>query len=69
VPYFQPVHCKRFAIKVWDLYDGGNNNWLLMDGNAKEWAVAFHGINYPGNTVPNKNQTVLEAIMGGREKG
>ena len=30
-----------------------------MDGNAKEWGVGFYGINYPGNTVPSKNQTVL----------
>ena len=25
-------------------YDNGNDDWLKMDGNPKEWAVAFHGI-------------------------
>ena len=40
-----------------------------MDGNAKEWGVGFHGIKYPGNTVPSSKQTVLEAIMSGRQEG
>lgn len=40
-----------------------------MNGVPAEWAVAFHGINYPANIVPSTNKTVLESIMSGREKG
>ena len=24
-------------------YDNGNDDWLAMNGNPREWAVAFHG--------------------------
>ena len=26
-----------------DEYDNGNNDWIAMNGNPKEWAVAYHG--------------------------
>jgi len=32
-----------YGLKVLDEYDGGNNDWIAMNGNPKEWAVAFHG--------------------------
>ena len=32
-----------YGLKVLDEYDEGNNDWIAMDGNPKEWAVAFHG--------------------------
>ena len=42
---------------------GKNNNWLKMDGNNEEWAVVFHGVNYP--TQNNK----IRSIMNGRKNG
>jgi hypothetical protein len=51
------------------LYDGGNDDWLSMKHVAGEWAVAFHGINYPNKAVPVKNMTVLQSIMSGRKQG
>jgi hypothetical protein len=53
---------KRFGIKIKDLYDNSNNDWLMMNGNKNEWAAVFHGINYP--TQGNK----LRSIMNGRGK-
>jgi hypothetical protein len=41
--YYQPKGWKRIGLKVSKLYDGGNDDWLAMNGNANEWAVAFHG--------------------------
>ena len=32
-----------YGLKVLDQYDNGNNDWIAMDGNANEWAVAYHG--------------------------
>ena len=42
--YFPPKGWNGFGLKVWDEYDNGNNDWLGMDGNKNEWAVAYHGI-------------------------
>ena len=52
IPYFQPVYGTRFGFNISRKYDGGKDDWLSMDGNKGEWAVAFHGINYPSNIVP-----------------
>ena len=32
-----------YGLRVLDQYDNGNNDWIAMDGNPNEWAVAFHG--------------------------
>jgi hypothetical protein len=32
-----------YGLKVWDKYDNGNNDWIGMNGNPNEWAVAYHG--------------------------
>ena len=42
--YFPPKGWKGFGLKVLDEYDNGNNDWICMDGNPNEWAVAYHGI-------------------------
>ena len=31
-----------YGLRVLDQYDNGNNDWIAMDGNPNEWAVAFH---------------------------
>jgi len=46
VNYKIPVGWKRFAIKVFGKYDGGDNLWMHMDGKHGEWAVAYHGTQY-----------------------
>ena len=52
--YFPPKRWKGFGLKVWDEYDNGNNDWLGMNGNENEWAVAYHGIGSKlGFTVEN----------------
>jgi hypothetical protein len=43
-PYHTPSHDWRgYGLKVLDEYDNGNNDWIAMNNNPKEWAVAFHG--------------------------
>jgi hypothetical protein len=49
--YIPPTGWKGFGLKVLDKYDQGNNNWLAMDGNPEEWAVAYHGIGRQDNNV------------------
>jgi hypothetical protein len=66
LPYFQPIFCNRFGVNVSGKYDGGKDDWLLMNSNPAEWAVAFHGIRSPGSDVPANGKTVLESIMSGR---
>ena len=68
IPYYQPVHAQRFGIKITNLYDRGNDDWLSMKGVPGEWAVAFHGINYPSMKV-QKDKTVLESMMEGKNDG
>jgi hypothetical protein len=44
MPYNPPTNnWIGYGLKVLDEYDEGNNDWIAMDGNPKEWAVAFHG--------------------------
>jgi hypothetical protein len=44
IPYHPPTNkWVGYGLKVWDQYDNGNNDWIGMDGNENEWAVAFHG--------------------------
>ena len=32
---------KGYGLKVWGMYDGGNNDWINNNGNNNEWAVAY----------------------------
>ena len=47
--YNPPFGWTGYGLKVWDKYDNGNNDWLGMNGNKNEWAVAYHGIGWRGN--------------------
>ena len=38
-----------------------------MDENPNEWAIAFHGVNYPNNEY--EGSRVLNSIMSGVNKG
>lgn len=67
-PYYQPIKCKRFGIKVSGLYDKGNDDWLKMDGNPGEWAVTYHGVKSPDTNCTNTTSR-LESILSGRKKG
>ena len=41
--YYQPsAPLVRIGLSVGDKFD--ENDWIKMDGNPKEWAVAFHGV-------------------------
>jgi len=43
-PYYTPTHdWIGYGLKVLDEYDNGNNDWIEMNNNPNEWAVAFHG--------------------------
>ena len=43
-PYYTPTHdWIGYGLKVLDEYDNGNNDWIAMNNNPNEWAVAFHG--------------------------
>ena len=44
VEYFPPDNnWVGYGLKVWDQYDNKNNDWIGMNGNDNEWAVAYHG--------------------------
>ena len=44
MPYHPPKHnWIGYGLKVLGQYDNGNNDWIAMDGNANEWAIAYHG--------------------------
>jgi hypothetical protein len=37
---------------VKDRFDNGNQEWLAMNGNENEWAVAFHGFGKTSEVLP-----------------
>ena len=42
--YFSPGdNWIGYGLKVLDQYDNKNNDWIAMNGNKNEWAVAYHG--------------------------
>jgi len=44
MPYNPPTHnWIGYGLKVLGQYDNGNNDWIEMNGNPNEWAVAYHG--------------------------
>jgi len=65
-PYIPPLGWKGFGLKVLDKYDNGNNDWLKMDNNPKEWAIAYHGI---GRASPDVEGITNKIIEGGFIKG
>ena len=64
--YIPPTWWKAFGLKVLDKYDQGNNNWLAMDGNPEEWAVAYHGI---GRQKDNVEEITKKIVKGGFKIG
>ena len=47
MPYYPPINSSRYGIKVSNIFDNGNDQWLGMDDLPREWAVAFHGVKHP----------------------
>ena len=45
LPYYRPCGSMRNALKDGGLFDNGNDDWLKMDGNPREWCVAYNGSN------------------------
>ena len=59
---YTPPHqgWKGYGLKVWDKYDGGNNDWLACNGNQNEWAIAYHGIGTKlGFTLEKATSSIL----------
>ncbi len=49
--YMQPNwNWVRIGLKCAGRYDKGNNDWLKMNGNPKEWAIGFHGTSNEATT-------------------
>lgn len=46
--YVEPNGFYGFAVNVLGKYDGGNNDWMKLEGNPGEWAVAYHGTKVDG---------------------
>eukprot|EP01091_Cochliopodium_minus_P013177 TRINITY_DN4178_c0_g1_i1.p1 TRINITY_DN4178_c0_g1~~TRINITY_DN4178_c0_g1_i1.p1 ORF type:complete len:527 (-),score=154.75 TRINITY_DN4178_c0_g1_i1:19-1599(-) len=45
--YYQPSNqWRRYGLRVMGVYE--NDDWLKMDGNPNEWAIAFHGTSVCG---------------------
>lgn len=64
--YIPPLGWKAFGLKVLDKYDQGNNDWIAMDGNKNEWAIAYHGIGRSSDDVEGITNKI---VNGGFKKG
>ena len=65
-PYIPPFGWKAFGLKVLNLFDNGNNDWLEKNNNPNEWAVAYHGI---GRLSPEPEVITNIIINGGFKPG
>ena len=44
IEYFPPDNnWVGYGLRVLGLYDNNNDDWIAMNGNPREWAVAYHG--------------------------
>ena len=66
-PYYLPLFCKRYGLRVSGQYDDRSDAWLKMNANPQEWAVAFHGVSCPERSY--KNTKILNSIISGLENG
>ena len=61
--YIPPMGWIGYGLRVKDMYDNGNNDWLEMDNNPNEWAVAYHGIGKAHNT--SDTEKITNSIIKG----
>jgi hypothetical protein len=41
--YFPSARHMRYALNVFNKFDGGNDTWLVMKNYFGEWVVVYHG--------------------------
>ena len=59
--YIPPLGWKGFGLKVLGKYDNGNDDWIKMDNNPNEWAIAYHGIGRGRNDVEDITRKIATA--------
>ena len=42
--YIPPKGWIGYGLKVYDVYDSGDNTWIGMNNSKGEWCVAYHGV-------------------------
>ena len=67
VEYFPPdYNWVGYGLKVWDQYDNKNNDWIGMNGNPNEWAVAYHGTSETAvNSICSRNGKFFSSYKDG----
>ena len=65
--YIPPTGWIGYGLRVKDVYDNRNNDWLEMNNNPNEWAVAYYGIGRASNTKDTESIT-NKIIKGGDYK-
>ena len=61
LPYYSPKGWIGFGLKVTGKYDNGNDDWIKMDNNPNEWAIAYHGIGRGRNDVEDITRKIATA--------
>ena len=65
--YFPPEGWKGYGLNVIGKYDDGEDDWLAMNGNSGEWAVAYHGLR--GEHIGENSLTITkEEFKAGEEQ-
>jgi hypothetical protein len=59
--YFPPVGWMGIGLKVWNLYDNGDNTWLSSSNVKGEWYIAYH----PIRTI----ESIIGILINGFRKG
>ena len=67
--YFPPDNnWVGFGLRVLNQYDNGNNEWIGMNGNPNEWAVAYHGTSESAvKPICSKHGKFYSTIIEGAE--
>ena len=64
--YNPPVGFWRYGLRVFNKYDGGNNDWLSYDNRSGEWSIAYSGLSGMKNEIANKYENDIDTKSGGK---
>ena len=66
--YIPPEGWKGYGLKVKDMYDNGNNDWLHYDNREGEWCIAYRPIKNDKN-IDEAKINVTKIAKGNFKKG
>ena len=63
-PYYPPVGCQRYGLRVFGKYDDKNNDWLSYDNRPGEWCIAYSSLYGNSKKIENNYENEKDLKTG-----